>query len=392
MHDHSENTKIDFNSVWFYIPILLLYVLYVLSCIGYAVGASDGYMPWTSLVVVSLASMVIVALLFKEHISRWWVYLWVLANKGEQDMMDMMKFVENADLMSDVELGSENNLRPSELRELRSIMNSSSSLDLVPSAIAFIFWLTYGILFADFPVGDVISQLFGVLWIIWLVMLHSELIRRMEPMRKSVTLALYLGMIFFPATAAIPTHIAWYGLLVKMTLFYILFFLISVDGKTAIALRRGSHKEFRYSVERKISQSAWVLFAPTAFSVFAVLQIGVLVWWIFKMTEVHGKKTDEVSSTTLTHSSASTPSKGKKKDKKKRRKKKKGNRMASVHPTMSDVNPAWVNHENYNPGVTVDGRLAIMPSHLPHHSQPYPVHPYPNQHTHSLYNSSYTQE
>ena len=311
-----EKYSIDFNQIWPYIPIILLFTLYIIISIGYSTGSTNSYLPWTSVVVVSGAVLLGVSGLFMEHIHKAWVSLWILANKGENELMDALSNDKgNKSRDGDVEEGASETYGKAKRRSRKKkgggkydnnnneivkddIFQTSRTLNLMPSAVAFICWLAYGILFKTFPTGDVVPQLIGVIWIIWLVALQSKMIASYEPFRKSITALIYICIIFLPSDSGIATKLPWYTLLAKVTIMYVLFLLLSAETEVLMAIspamNTSSFRRFSRSVERQLSQSIWVLFVPTIFAVFAVLQIGLLIWRIFRKKPDWDKKTDTV--------------------------------------------------------------------------------------------------
>jgi len=369
--------SIDFNSVWPYIPIILLFVLYIIISIGYSTGSTNAYLPWASVVVVSGAVLMSVAGLFLEHIHKAWVSLWILANQGEEKLIDALTNENNIhdDSQSDIEQGvyqSANRKRRSAKKKtgdekgldysdsgmsgnikVQNIFQTSRTLNLMPSAAAFISWLAYGILFRKYPTGELIPQLLGVIWIIWLVALQSRMIASFEPFRKALTVVFYIGIIFFPSDAGIATKLPWYTLLVKMTIMYVLFLLLSSETEvilsTSPAIITRKLRIFYRSSERNLTQSVWVLFVPTIFTVFAILQIGFLIWRIFRKQPDWDKKTD--AKTISLHENR----KEKKRKKDKKKKKRRSRHNTSTEDYYSEDQPQYLTQ-----------LPAIMPTQFPH--------------------------
>ncbi len=344
-----KQVDIDFQSVFIYIPIVFLYVLLVVFSVGYASGSGNKFLPWTSVIVVSGALLIVATQLFSNVIRQGWIHFWIIAVDPD-----------NA----------------TELQKNPAVVHSGT-LDLIPAAQLFIMWLTLGILFRKYPTIEIASQVINALWLLWLAMLQLNGVRAVVPVRKSITIGFYLAMVFVPSENGIASRLAWYALLVKATMTYLLFILLSVEAASVRAIgpkknnkkRRTRVEGYLASTESKVAQSAWVLLAPNIMLFAATLLAVALVWRIFRNSRTLEKKHDRNGKTR----------KETKKDKKK--KKKRARFEDSDVETGSETVYVNASGQELVPFVEGGGGYGSADPHAVYtdnHGYPYTMDPYGN--------------
>lgn len=274
-HSGAEEYRLEFQSVWPYIPMATIYAMSVVFTMGYASSVmfsgvdatKQALPPLTALILLSGFVLIIGVHLFLPFIRNAWIRFWMIASD---------------------EIASATN-------SSSEIQPSSGTLDLLPFSVAFMIWLTYGSVMGAYPTFDYgPAQVVCGIWLLWLCLLQLSVVRGVHHIRKCVTFILYTAMIFVPSSHGVAPLTPWVLLIAKTTIAYILFVMQSVDGETVrYSKRRRSrwaHRAYLNSVECRVSQSAWVLLCPAVFMFAAAPLAAVLGYRIYQNTRSSKKR------------------------------------------------------------------------------------------------------
>lgn len=201
---------------------------------------------------------------------------------------------------------------------------ANSKIDTYPAMICWTCWLTYGLVFkgAGGHIPDVVNMISGVGLLAIATTLYRPGLYDIATLRVAVKV-LYAGFILMlPNEDSIPTDCGTFWIILKATLFYILY--IACNSERKIMASRwlhmmrasnskvdvskihsfGGEKLFYNSVERTILQSVWILFVKSYFIPIGFVAIGAISWWITKNTNTYAtykKSDDDVSSKKLSN-------------------------------------------------------------------------------------------
>ena len=184
---------------------------------------------------------------------------------------------------------------------------ANKEVDMYPALICWSIWLGYGMIFKG--VGNHIPEgatLISGVWIIFIVAsLYKPGLYDNYNIRVAMVMVYVTLILFIPSEDSIAADSGMVWVITKSTIFYVLYFLSSLEKKLMIQkwmnkkkatkegldpkyiVTYGGEKLFYKSVERTLLQSSWVLFVNWYFIIAALIHIAAIITWLNDKTEIY---------------------------------------------------------------------------------------------------------
>ena len=264
-----QEPRINFESVWPYIPIAVMFVLLVVYSIGFGLSSDVEGFPYNSVIVLSGFSLLTVIFIFRGTIGIVWIKFWKAAMQANDPENQLF-----TDLMDEEGGGGRGN---------------SGAIDLLPFGVTFVLWLAYGILFEEYPIISAVNKAISGVFIMWVFLTQLEPVRRFNVVRQSIGSLVLCVILFFPDNDSLPTKLRWYSICFKTIFSYLLYILASVEGETSRGLSV-QNLEYMNTVEGRLFHSVWVFFVPFFYVPFGLFFGAISIYRIVGSNRLRNKK------------------------------------------------------------------------------------------------------
>lgn len=259
-----QESRINFESVWPYIPIAMMFLLLVVYSIGFGLSSDVEGFPYNSVIVLSGFSLLMVIFIFRDTIGIVWLKFWKAAMQANDP---------------------ENQLFDYEIEE----SSNSGAIDLLPFGVTFVLWLGYGILFEAYPIITTVNKAISGIFIMWIFLTQLEHVRKFNVIRQSISSLVLCAILFFPDNDSLSTKLRWYSISFKTVFSYLLYILASVEGETSRGLSI-QNLEYMNTVEGRLFHSVWVFFVPFFYVPFGLFFGAISIYRIVGSNRLRNKK------------------------------------------------------------------------------------------------------
>jgi len=251
-----RNTRrmvIDPENVWTYLPMILVYMVFLAALLIYRIGIS--LHPWLAPGVVLLLVFVLVVLAGAK-VDDWW-----LSNGGTIP----------------TNLLAENKLKTAE--------RAKRTVELYTPIAIITFWLAYGLFFQaglEMLVSELISNVASLVVFLLVIVTNTPPLRR-KMVVAVITAILIVGIsLFVPGPSSLASLSNIVVSIHKITAFSLLYLLTEIGSKLRQSPLRNGYSS---SYVRKLIQTAWILFAGRFVSLLGWVQIGWVIWILQKQLQ-----------------------------------------------------------------------------------------------------------
>ena len=250
---NTHRVVIDPENVWTYLPMILVYMVFLAALLIYRIGIS--LHPWLAPGVVLLLVFVLV-ILAGAKVDDWW-----LSNGGTIP----------------TNLLAEDKLKTAE--------RAKRTVELYTPIAIITFWLAYGLFFQaglEMLVSELISNVASLVVFLLVVVTNTPPLRR-KMMVAVTTAILIVGIsLFVPGPSSLASLSNVVISIHKITAFSLLYLLTEIGSKLRQSPLRNGYSS---SYVRKLIQTAWILFAGRFASLLGWVQIGWVIWILQKQLQ-----------------------------------------------------------------------------------------------------------
>ena len=237
---------IDPENVWTYLPMILMYVVSLLSLFVYRLGIF--LHPWVAPGVVLLLAFYLF-ILGAVKVDDWWI------SRGGKLPTNILSSVKRD-----------------------AAEKARRTIETYAPLTVFAVWLTYGLLFRNEPemlVPELASNAASLIAFLLVTLTYIPALRRKTVVAVG-TAVLILGIsLFAPGPASVPSLANVLVSLHKLTAFSLLYLLTEMSDKLRSSPVRNGYSS---SYVRKIVQTGWILYSGRFISLLAWVQVGWAIW------------------------------------------------------------------------------------------------------------------
>ena len=251
-----RNTRrmvIDPENVWTYLPMILIYMVFLAALLIYRIGIS--LHPWLAPGVVLLLVFVLV-ILAGAKVDDWW-----LSNGGTVP----------------TNLLAEDKLKTAE--------RAKRTVELYTPTAVIAFWLAYGLFFQaglEMLVSELISNVASLVVFLLIIVTNTPPLRRKMVVSVATAILIVGISLFVPGPSSLASLSNIVVSIHKITAFSLLYLLTEIGSKLRQSPLRNGYSS---SYVRKLIQTAWILFAGRFVSLLGWVQIGWVIWILQKQLQ-----------------------------------------------------------------------------------------------------------
>ncbi len=241
---------IDPENVWTYLPMILVYVVFLAALIIYRIGLS--WHPWLAPGVVLFLIFVLV-ILAGAKVDDWWI-----SNGGAIPTNILLEY------------------------KLERAEKAKRTVELYTPMAIVTFWLAYGLFFqagAEMLVPELMSNAASLVVFLLVSATNFKILRKNIMVVVGISILIVAISLFVPGPASLASVANIVVSLQKVTAFSLLYLLTEISSK----LRRSPLRNgYSASHVRKLVQTAWILFAGRFVSLLGWAQIVWVIWILQK--------------------------------------------------------------------------------------------------------------
>ncbi len=241
---------IDPENVWTYLPMILVYVVFLAALIIYRIGLS--WHPWLApgVVLFLIFGLVILA---GTKVDDWWI-----SKGGAIPSNILLEY------------------------KLERAEKAKRTVELYTPMAIVTFWLAYGLFFqagAEMLVPELMSNAASLVVFLLVSATNFKLLRKNIMVVVGISILIVAISLFVPGPASLASVANIIVSLHKVTAFSLLYLLTEISSK----LRRSPLPNgYSASHVRKLVQTAWILFAGRFVSLLGWVQIVWVIWILQK--------------------------------------------------------------------------------------------------------------
>ena len=241
---------IDPENVWTYLPMILIYMVFLVALIIYRIGLS--WHPWLAPGVVLFLIFVLV-ILAGAKVDDWWI-----SNGGVIPSNILLEY------------------------KLECAERAKRTVELYTPMAIVTFWLAYGLFFhagAEMLVPELMSNAASLVVFLLVGATNFQLLRKNIMVVVGISILIVAISLFVPGPASLASIANIVVSLHKVTAFSLLYLLTEISNK----LRRSPLRNgYSASHVKKLVQTAWILFAGRFVSLLGWVQIVWVIWILQK--------------------------------------------------------------------------------------------------------------
>ena len=241
---------LDPENVWTYLPMILIYIVFLAALIIYRVGLS--WHPWLAPGVV-LFLIFVLLILGGAKVDDWWI-----SNGGIIPSNILLEY------------------------KLECAERAKRTVELYTPMVIVTFWLAYGLFFhagAEMLVPELMSNAASLVVFLLVSATNFQLLRKNIMVVVGISILIVAISLFVPGPASLASVANIVVSLHKVTAFSLLYLLTEISNK----LRRSPLRNgYSASHVKKLVQTAWILFAGRFVSLLGWAQIVWVIWILQK--------------------------------------------------------------------------------------------------------------